>query len=74
MLGNGPLVLGNGQHVLGNGPLVLGKGPHLCTLFMNRVILIMSRYRLGRFVYLAPIGLGNGPQSHELGNGPQMLG
>ena len=43
MLGNGPLVLGNGQHVLGNGPLVLGKGPHLCTLFMNRVILIMSR-------------------------------
>ena len=40
-LGNGPNVLG--QHVLGNGPPLLGNGPHLCTQFINRVILIMGR-------------------------------
>ena len=39
-LGNGPNVLGNGQHVLDNGPPLLGNGPHLCTQFINRVILI----------------------------------
>ena len=38
---------------------------------MNRVILIMWRLT-GSFVYLGPIGLGNGP--YVLGNGPQMLG
>ena len=43
VLGNGPHVLGNGQHMLGNGPPVLGNGPHLCTQFMNFVILIMGR-------------------------------
>ena len=38
----GPWVIGNGPHVLGDGPPVLGNGPHLCTQFMNRVILIMG--------------------------------
>ena len=43
--------------MLGNGPPVLGEGPHLCTQFMNLVILIMRR--------LGPSWLGNGP--HVLG-------
>ena len=59
-LGNGLHVLVNGPPVLGNGPPLLGNGPHLGTQFMNGVILIMGG-KAGLFVYLGPIGLGNGP-------------
>ena len=51
----------------------------LCTQFMNTGLFLLWGGKAGSFVYLGPIGLGNGPhvlgnRPHVLGNGPHVLG